>query len=282
LRALAAHTPATTVSSSAPAPPPATPTSPAATANASNGNASKADNNGAAVPPPAAPRGAAARRAATEPPEVNPLVPTPRVIQRLAAPDNLGPLATLLLTHDPALMRGACALLLAVARAHAAALHRLYTTGAFFFTLAYVGRDLQPIGELLRATHTEQHFQGAHAHLRMTAAIAVLDWSCNVTVSARTMPSFRVNRCSKLGQLHLALAGAQDAAARANLPLGEQSVLGTMLPESLLYQLDAYGAAAFAEQMVRQIDDPEVRLLLMTFHFLLCFLQVYLNCSSQW
>jgi hypothetical protein len=45
--------------------------------------------------------------------------------------------------------------------------------------------------------------------------------------------------------------GAQDAVARAALPLGERSILGTMLPESLLYQLEAYGPSAFAEQMIR-------------------------------
>jgi hypothetical protein len=148
-----------------------------------------------------------------------PLVPTPRVVQRLAAPENLAPLATLLLTHDPVIMRDTCAplarrarplqsccgqheqrcsvlffcvgaslnrthdrpilyfktclleslhkcttcfpacrcaLILAIAKAHAASLHRLYATGIFFFALAYVGRDLLPIGALLKARCCDQ------------------------------------------------------------------------------------------------------------------------------
>lgn len=76
--------------------------------------------------------------------------------------------------------------------------------GVFFFALAYVGRDLETIGELFEVSHSEQHFQGA-----------------------------------------------VDAAATANLPVGERSILGTLLPESLLYQLEAYGPRAFAEQMTR-------------------------------
>jgi DnaJ homolog subfamily C member 13 len=137
-------------------------------------------------------------------PEVTPLVPTPRVIQRLAAPVNLPHIAQLMLTHDPALMTASAELLIAVARVDTAALHHLYTTGVFFFALAYVGRDLEAIGELFQETHTAQFFQGA-----------------------------------------------QDAATRANLPMGERSILGTLLPESLLYQLEAYGPKAFAAQMTR-------------------------------
>jgi hypothetical protein len=132
------------------------------------------------------------------------LVPTARVIQRLAAPANLPHIAQLLLTHDPLLMRAACSLLLSVCGSHAATLHRLYTTGVFFFALAYVGKDLEPLGELLLETHDQQHFQGA-----------------------------------------------RDPATIAALPVGERSILGTMLPESLLYQLEAYGPRAFAAQMIR-------------------------------
>jgi hypothetical protein len=45
--------------------------------------------------------------------------------------------------------------------------------------------------------------------------------------------------------------GVQDPALQASLPVGERSILGNLLPESLLYQLEAYGARAFAEQMTR-------------------------------
>lgn len=83
-------------------------------------------------------------------------------------------------------------------------MHRLYTTGVFFFAVAYIGRDLLPVAQLLHATHAEQVFQGV-----------------------------------------------QDPALRASLPVGERSILGNLLPESLLYQLEAYGPKAFAEQMTR-------------------------------
>lgn len=83
-------------------------------------------------------------------------------------------------------------------------MYRLYTTGVFFFAVAYIGRDLLPVAQLLHATHAEQVFQGV-----------------------------------------------QDPALRASLPVGERSILGNLLPESLLYQLEAYGPKAFAEQMTR-------------------------------
>ena len=49
--------------------------------------------------------------------------------------------------------------------------------------------------------------------------------------------------------------GVQDPALRASLPVGERSILGSLLPESLLYQLEAHGARAFAEQMTRCVPS---------------------------
>ena len=62
--------------------------------------------------------------------EETPLCPTPRIFNRLADPQNLPHLAQLLLTHDPALMEASARLLIALCKAHPAALHRLYSTGA--------------------------------------------------------------------------------------------------------------------------------------------------------
>jgi GYF domain 2 len=50
--------------------------------------------------------------------------------------------------------------------------------------------------------------------------------------------------------------GAVDPAAWAARPVGERSILGTLLPESLLYQLEAYGPDAFAAQMTRCAYPP--------------------------
>eukprot|EP00892_Ulva_mutabilis_P004250 jgi/Ulvmu1/2197/UM013_0043.1 len=141
----------------------------------------------------------------------SPVVPLPNVIRHLSGPACLPHVVQLLLTQDPALVRDSAAVVLHVAASHSQVMHRLYTTGVFFFAVAYIGRDLLPVAQLLHATHAEQVFQGV-----------------------------------------------QDPALRASLPVGERSILGNLLPESLLYQLEAYGPKAFAEQMTRQVDDPEV------------------------
>lgn len=53
-------------------------------------------------------------------------------------------------TGEPAVVAAAAALLTAVLRHNAAALPRLYATGAFFFALSYCGSNLVELAALLR------------------------------------------------------------------------------------------------------------------------------------
>nr|XP_029146990.1 dnaJ homolog subfamily C GRV2-like [Arachis hypogaea] len=52
--------------------------------------------------------------------------------------------------------------------------------------------------------------------------------------------------------------GGEEAAVSASLPLAKRSVLGGLLPESLLYVLKRSGPAAFAAAMVSDSDTPEI------------------------
>lgn len=104
----------------------------------------------------------------------------------------------------------AASTLLRTATAHnAAALPRLYSTGTFFFALAYCGSNLLQVAELFKATHLVQHWQGPQ-------------------------PS------------------------TAGLSLAQRSILGPLLPESLLYVLETHGPAAFAATLVADSDTPEL------------------------
>jgi DnaJ homolog subfamily C member 13 len=88
---------------------------------------------------------------------------------------------------------------------------RLYSTGVFYFTLAYPGSNLLSISQLFAATHVHQAFHGG-----------------------------------------------EEAAVSATLPLAKRSVLGGLLPESLLYVLERSGPALFAAAMVSDSDTPEI------------------------
>jgi DnaJ family protein C protein 13 len=88
---------------------------------------------------------------------------------------------------------------------------RLYSTGAFYFALAYPGSNLLSIAQLFSATHTHQAFHGG-----------------------------------------------EEAAVSSSLPLAKRSVLGGLLPESLLYVLERSGPSAFAAAMVSDSDTPEI------------------------
>ncbi|KAK9903732.1 hypothetical protein M0R45_001012 [Rubus argutus] len=89
---------------------------------------------------------------------------------------------------------------------------RLYSTGAFYFSLAYPGSNLLSIAQLFSVTHVHQAFHG----------------------------------------------GEDAAAVSSSLPLAKRSVLGGLLPESLLYVLERSGPAAFAAAMVSDSDTPEI------------------------
>ncbi|XP_031487738.1 dnaJ homolog subfamily C GRV2 isoform X2 [Nymphaea colorata] len=58
--------------------------------------------------------------------------------------------------------------------------------------------------------------------------------------------------------VHQAFHGGEEAAVSSSLPLAKRSVLGGLLPESLLYVLDRSGPAAFAAAMVSDSDTPEI------------------------
>ncbi|KAH7286770.1 hypothetical protein KP509_32G022100 [Ceratopteris richardii] len=57
---------------------------------------------------------------------------------------------------------------------------------------------------------------------------------------------------------HQAFHGGAEAALSSSLPLAKRSILGGLLPESLLYVLERSGPAAFAAAMVADSDTPEI------------------------
>ena len=58
--------------------------------------------------------------------------------------------------------------------------------------------------------------------------------------------------------VHQAFHGGEEAAVSTSLPLAKRSVLGGLLPKSLLYVLERSGPAAFAAAMVSDSDTPEI------------------------
>lgn len=57
---------------------------------------------------------------------------------------------------------------------------------------------------------------------------------------------------------HQAFHGGAEAALSSSLPLAKRSILGGLLPESLLYVLERTGPQAFAAAMVADSDTPEI------------------------
>lgn len=57
---------------------------------------------------------------------------------------------------------------------------------------------------------------------------------------------------------HQAFHGGEDAAVSSSLPLAKRSVLGGILPESLLYVLERSGPYAFVAAMISDSDTPEI------------------------
>ncbi|GAB2292159.1 DnaJ sub C grv2 [Dionaea muscipula] len=58
--------------------------------------------------------------------------------------------------------------------------------------------------------------------------------------------------------VHQAFHGGEEAAVSSSLPLAKRSVLGGLLPESMLYVLERSGPTAFAAAMVSDSDTPEI------------------------
>ncbi|KAK9149024.1 hypothetical protein Scep_007781 [Stephania cephalantha] len=139
------------------------------------------------------------------------VTPTPRVKRILSSPRCLPHVAQALLTGEPSIVDGAAALLKAVVTRNPKAMIRLYSTGAFYFALAYAGSNLLSIAQLFSVTHVHQAFHGG-----------------------------------------------EEAAVSSSLPLAKRSVLGGLLPESLLYVLERSGPVSFAAAMVSDSDTPEI------------------------
>ncbi|XP_042055385.1 dnaJ homolog subfamily C GRV2-like [Salvia splendens] len=139
------------------------------------------------------------------------VTPTPRVKGILSSPRCLPHIAQALLSGEPTIVEAAAALLKAVVTRNPKAMIRLYSTGAFYFALAYPGSNLHSIAQLFSMTHVHQAFHGG-----------------------------------------------EEAAVSSSLPLAKRSVLGGLLPESLLYVLERSGPVAFAAAMVSDSDTPEI------------------------
>ncbi|KAE9602255.1 putative DnaJ domain-containing protein [Lupinus albus] len=139
------------------------------------------------------------------------VTPTPRVKRILSSPRCLPHIAQAILSGEPSIVEAAAALLKAIVTRNPKAMIRLYSTGAFYFALAYPGSNLLSIGQLFAVTHVHQAFHGG-----------------------------------------------EEASVSSSLPLAKRSVLGGLLPESLLYVLERSGSAAFAAAMVSDSDTPEI------------------------
>lgn len=139
------------------------------------------------------------------------LTPTPRVKRILSSLRCLPHIAQAMLSGEPTVVEAAAALLKAIVTRNPKAMIRLYSTGAFYFALAYPGSNLLSIAQLFHVTHVHQAFHGG-----------------------------------------------EEAAVSSSLPLAKRSVLGGLLPESLLYVLERSGPAAFAAAMVSDSDTPEI------------------------
>ncbi|XP_051150143.1 dnaJ homolog subfamily C GRV2 isoform X2 [Andrographis paniculata] len=78
---------------------------------------------------------------------------------------------------------------------------------------------------------------------------------------ALTYPGSNLNSIAQLfsvTHVHQAFHGGEEAAVSSSLPLAKQSVLGGLLPESLLYVLERSGPVSFAAAMVSDSDTPEI------------------------
>ncbi|KAK8707084.1 hypothetical protein V6N13_058150 [Hibiscus sabdariffa] len=139
------------------------------------------------------------------------VTPTPRVKRILSSPRCLPHIAQAMLSGEPSIVEAAAALLKAIGTRNPKAMTRLYSTGAFYFALAYPGSNLLSIAQLFSVTH-----------------------------------------------LHQAFHGGEEAAVSSSLPLAKRSVLGGLLPESLLYVLERSGPFAFVAAMVSESDTPEI------------------------
>lgn len=67
-----------------------------------------------------------------------------------------------------------------------------------------------------------------------------------------------ISQLFSVTHVHQAFHGGEEAAVSSSLPLAKRSVLGGLLPESLLYVLERSGPVSFAAAMVSDSDTPEI------------------------
>ncbi|XP_073277817.1 dnaJ homolog subfamily C GRV2-like isoform X2 [Primulina huaijiensis] len=139
------------------------------------------------------------------------VTPTPRVKRILSSPRCLPHIAQALLSGEPTIVEASATLLKDIVTRNPKAMIRLYSTGAFYFALAYPGSNLLSIAQLFSVTH-----------------------------------------------IHQAFHGGEEATVSSSLVLAKRSVLGGLLPESLLYVLERSGPVAFVAAMVSDSDTPEI------------------------
>ncbi|XP_011078686.2 dnaJ homolog subfamily C GRV2-like [Sesamum indicum] len=158
------------------------------------------------------------------------VTPTPRVKRILLSSCCLPHIAQAMLSGEPTIVDAAAALLKAIVTRNPKAMIQLYSTGAFYSALAYPGSNLLSIAQLFSVTHVYQ----AGSNLLSIAQL------------------FSVTH------VYQAFHGGKEAAVSSSLPLAKGSVLGGLLPESLLYVLERSGPVAFAAAMVSDSDTPEI------------------------
>ncbi|KAG6495013.1 hypothetical protein ZIOFF_042803 [Zingiber officinale] len=99
------------------------------------------------------------------------VTPTPRVKRILSSPRCLPHIAQMarydslfllkaILMGEPSIVEAAASLLKAIVTRNPKAMVRLYSTGAFYFALAYPGSNLHSIAHLFSVTHIHQAFHG--------------------------------------------------------------------------------------------------------------------------
>ncbi|KAJ6435330.1 hypothetical protein OIU84_000507, partial [Salix udensis] len=119
--------------------------------------------------------------------------------------------------------------------------------------------DLDDAGEIVTPTPRVKRILSSPRCLPHIAQ-AMLSGEPNIVEAAAALLKAIVTRNPKaMVRLYsTAFHGGEEAAVSLSLPLAKRSVLGGLLPESLLYVLERSGPSAFAAAMVSDSDTPEI------------------------
>lgn len=121
---------------------------------------------------------------------------------------------------------------------------KLYMTGVFFFALGYTGSNWTALGQVRKGGHTPKELKEVRVAIRLGTTHAS---------SSRSSPA------QLLSATHLSQSFHSDAASlTSQLTLAKRSILGSMLPESMICVLANRGPVAFAEALMSNVDTPEV------------------------